>query len=158
MPTPSNSLIPESSVSKHGIKALCGKAMWIWSFEAAGRTIKSTPDWYGVAQGLGGFWVELKAVNTLASKIPFREGQPQWLLGHCRKGGKSLVLVYVRDLKRIILVDGCNAYTLSKNNLAKLNNKWVANVDFAEGIQASNPRWLEIQEAITAFLEPAARP
>ena len=87
-----------------------------------------TPDMYFCNAMCSG-WIEAKAVHlpvrdTTPVKVPFRQGQYNWLIGHKERGGTSLLIIHTGDKKGYYMAEGHSiqeVYTLEDFKRARAN-------------------------------------
>ena len=67
-------------------------------------TYKGVPDLHFIRDGISGF-IEMKYTNSLKSIIGLKEDQIEWLLKYATYGGIALCGIWVRDLKRLYVLE-----------------------------------------------------
>lgn len=116
---------------------------WVWSFESA--LVPSVPDLHFVNRAGKTWWVELKVVNTTAEKVPFKKGQPQWLVAYRKLGGQAYVMIYVRKTKTIVLIDAIHSYKLQhKGSIEDFRGDWLGDFD----VSRTGHGWFQLNQCL----------
>jgi hypothetical protein len=124
-----------------------GSDLEIFNFESA--WCLGAPDLYLVNPVVGGFWVELKVVNSPQCKIPFRKGQPQWLEANARAGGCAWVLVLSnKEEPGLWLLSSSYAKSLALLKLREIPKEMIA------GKFHTSSEWGKLKEVLCSRPRP----
>lgn len=99
--------IDEAWFSKTLRKKCSSPNVKFYSFEWGAS--QAVPDLYFVARSVMAGWIELKVIDYPGRKVPFRDGQQQWLREHAKAGGRGFVFIYVAATETIIIINGATA-------------------------------------------------